>query len=136
MQNVPRRLRVIGASVLVIGALAAGLVYWLGSRNGDMSDDLSMQGFSRAEQRQMGQLYGKSGLLIDQLEDDLKQPGTRAIIILEAAVSPTSSRQIVGKTEVVWHGRALRVGNPRYSRLEVCATTQAEPDYEICGLAN
>jgi len=77
MQNVPRRLRVIGASVLVIGALAAGLVYWLGSRNGDMSDDLSMQGFSRAEQRQMGQLYGKSGLLIDQLEDDLKQPGTR-----------------------------------------------------------
>ena len=86
MQNVPRRLRVIGASVLVIGALAAGLVYWLGSRNGDMSDDLSMQGFSRAEQRQMGQLYGKSGLLIDQLEDDLKQPGTQAIIIVAAAV--------------------------------------------------
>ena len=26
------------------------------------------------------------------------------------------------KTEVVWNGRALRVGNPRYSRLEVCAT--------------
>ena len=40
----------------------------------------------------------------------------------QPAVSPTSSRQTVGKTEVVWNGRALRVGNPRYSRLEVCAT--------------
>ncbi len=52
----------------------------------------------------------------------------------QPAVSPTSSRQTVGKTEVVWNGRALRVGNPRYSRLEVCATMNAGPDYEISGL--
>ena len=31
----------------------------------------------------------------------------------QSAVSPTSSRQTVGKTQVVWNGRALRVGNPR-----------------------
>jgi hypothetical protein len=30
----------------------------------------------------MGQLYGKSGLLIEQWSNDLKQPGTQAIIIL------------------------------------------------------
>jgi len=49
-------------------------------------DGLSMQGFNRAEQRQMGQLYGKSGLLIDEWSDDLKQPGTQAIIITGLSV--------------------------------------------------
>jgi len=65
--------------------MAAGLVYWLGTRNGNLNDDLSMQGFNRAEQRQMGELYGKSGLLIDEWVDDLKQPGTQAIIIVVVA---------------------------------------------------
>ncbi len=46
----------------------------------------------------------------------------------QPAVSPTSSRQTAGKTQVVWNGRALRVGNPRYSRLKVCATEYAAPD--------
>jgi hypothetical protein len=40
-----------------------------------------LKGFNRAEQRQMGQLYGNSGLLIEQWSDDLKQPGTQAILI-------------------------------------------------------
>ena len=40
-----------------------------------------MVGFNRAESRQMGQLYGKSGLLIEKWADDLKQPGTQAILI-------------------------------------------------------
>ncbi len=67
----------------------------------------------------------------------------------QPAVSPTSSRLTVGKTEVVWNGRALRVGNPRYSRLaavaperrygaprrrKVCATAHAGLNYEISGL--
>ncbi len=30
----------------------------------------------------MGQLYGKSGLLIEQWSDDLKQPGTQAVLIM------------------------------------------------------
>jgi hypothetical protein len=80
-RRIARRLRIAGVGVLVIGLAAAGLVYWLGTRAADANDDLSMQGFNRAEQRQMGQLYGKSGLLIDDLEDDLKQPGTQAAII-------------------------------------------------------
>ena len=67
--------------MLVAGIAAAGLVYWLGTRSPDLSANLSMLGFNRAEQRQMGQLYGKSGLMIEKWADDLKQPGTQAILI-------------------------------------------------------
>ncbi len=77
-----RRLKVIGVIVLALGIAAAGIVYWLGTRSPDLSNDLSMLGFNRAETRQMGQLYGKSGLLIEQWTEDLKQPGTQAVIIV------------------------------------------------------
>jgi len=40
----------------------------------------------------------------------------------QPAVSPTSSRQTVGETGSVGSSQHLRIGNPRYSRLEVCAT--------------
>jgi len=76
------RLRAIGIIVLVLGMASAGTVYWLGTRSANLYDDRSMQGFNRAEQRQMGQLYGKSGLLIEQWSDDLKQPGTQAVLIM------------------------------------------------------
>jgi len=59
----------------------AGLVYWQGTRDPDLSNHLSMQGFNHAERRQMARLYGKSGLLIDEWVDDLKQPGTQAVLI-------------------------------------------------------
>ena len=71
----------IGIIVLVLGIGGAGILYWLRTRSPDVSSDLSMQGFNRADQRQMGQLYGKQGLLIEQWSDDLKQPGTQAILI-------------------------------------------------------
>lgn len=76
-----RRLRMIGVIVLVLGIGGAGMLYWLRTRSPDVSDNLSMVGFNRAETRQMGQLYGKQGLLIEQWSDDLKQPGTQAAII-------------------------------------------------------
>ncbi len=76
-----RRLRQIGSIVLALGIGGAGVLYWLRTRSPDVSGDLSMQGFNHAEQRQMGQLYGKQGLLIEQWSDDLKQPGTQAAII-------------------------------------------------------
>ncbi len=75
----------IGIIVLVLGIAGAGVVYWMGTRSPDASDDLSMLGFNKAQTRQMEQLYGKSGLLIEEWSDDLKQPGTQAILI--AAVS-------------------------------------------------
>ena len=77
-----RRLRMIGVVVLALGIGGAGILYWLRTRSPDFSNDLSMVGYNRAETRQMGRLYGKSGLLIEQWSNDLKQPGTQAILIL------------------------------------------------------
>jgi hypothetical protein len=68
-----------GVIVLLAGLAGAGIVY--GTRSPDLSDDLSMLRFNRAEQRQMGMLYGKMGTLIEDWSDDLKQPGTQAILI-------------------------------------------------------
>jgi hypothetical protein len=81
-----RRLRITGVSAMALGIVAAGLVYWLGTRDADLNDEASMQGFNRAEQRQMGQLYGKSGLLIDEWSEELKQPRTQAVLILITSV--------------------------------------------------
>jgi len=79
------RLKIIGVIVLALGLGSAGLVYWLGTRSPDLSDDLSMLGFNKAQTRQMGMLYGKMGLFTEDLLDDLKRPSAQATII--AAVS-------------------------------------------------
>ena len=75
------QLRLTGSIVLLAGITAAALVYWMGTRSPDLSDLLSMQGFHRAEQRQMGRLFGKSGLLINEWSEALAKPGTQAILI-------------------------------------------------------
>jgi hypothetical protein len=79
------RLRQIGVVVLLLGIGSAGIVYWIGIRSADSTEDPLLAGYSeaqsRAESRQMGLLYGKSGVLIDDLCDDLKRPGTQAAII-------------------------------------------------------
>jgi hypothetical protein len=43
----------------------------------------------------------------------------------QSAVSPASSRQNVRIARAPGDPRRLRIGNPRYSRLEVCATRGA-----------
>jgi hypothetical protein len=91
------RLRRIGIIVLVLGFIAAGLVYWLGTRTPDVMDDLSMQGFNRARTRQMGMLYGKMGLFTDDLLDDLKQPGTQAKIIAVMSLLAAAGCFYVGR---------------------------------------
>jgi len=81
-----RRLRIGAGICLLVGLAGAGAVYWLGARAPDYSGDPAMVGFRRAEERQMGQLYGKQGQLIEDFNDSLKQPGTQALLILGAAV--------------------------------------------------
>jgi hypothetical protein len=58
----------------------------MGTRSPDLSDDLSMVGFNRAESRQMGMLYGKMGLLIEDWTNELKRPGTQATLIASASI--------------------------------------------------
>lgn len=71
--------------MLVLGIGSACLVYWMGTRAADFTDDPSMAGYNKPESRQMGVLYGKMGLMIDDFLDDLKRPGTQATIIVAAA---------------------------------------------------
>jgi hypothetical protein len=81
-----RRLKITGVVALALGITAAGIVYWLGTRSPDLSGDLSMIGYNKPAERQMEILYGKSGELIEDWSNDLKQPGTQAVIIVVAAV--------------------------------------------------
>ena len=48
------QLRMIGVIVLLLGIGSAGVVYWMGTRSPDVSDDLSMVGYNKAKTRQMG----------------------------------------------------------------------------------
>lgn len=73
--------------MLVLGFGGAGTIYWLGTRAPDLSDNPAMIGYDRAEDRQMGILYGKQGELIEDFSNDLKQPRTQAGIIVVAAVA-------------------------------------------------
>jgi hypothetical protein len=80
------RLRLAGIFLLVAGLIGAGLVCWLGNRSPDVSDDLSLVGYNRAQRRQMGQLYGKMGTVIEDWSEDLKRPGTQASLIVGFSV--------------------------------------------------
>lgn len=82
-----RRYRITGVVILLLGLVSAGVVYWLGSRGTDYADDPDMTGFNRAEERQMGILYGKQGQLIEDLDNSLKQPGTQAVLIVAVAAA-------------------------------------------------
>jgi hypothetical protein len=79
------RLRLIGSIVLALGISGAGVVYWLGTRSPDLSDDLSMLGYNKAERREMGRLYGQMGTLVEDWSEDLKRPGTQAVLILSCS---------------------------------------------------
>jgi hypothetical protein len=75
------RLRRVGVIVLLVGIGTACIVYWMGTRSADLTDNPALAGYSRSQSRQMGLLYGKMGLFIDDLWDELKRPGTQAILI-------------------------------------------------------
>ena len=76
----------IGLMVLLLGLAGAGLVYWIGTHSGGPTEDELLTGNARAESHQMGVLYGKMGILILQWFDDLKQPGTQAILIAGVSI--------------------------------------------------
>ena len=72
--------------MLALGLLSAGAVYWIGTHSTEPSEDDLLPGNARAESHQMQLLYGKMGLLTQELSDDLKQPGTQALIIATVSI--------------------------------------------------
>jgi hypothetical protein len=75
------RLRMIGAIVLAVGIIGAGLVYWI-PRPQDPALAQYEQAQARAESRQMQMLYGTSGGVTEDFLNWLKQPGAQAGVIV------------------------------------------------------
>jgi hypothetical protein len=78
---------VAGTLVLLLGLGGAGVVYWQGTRAGGAPEDESMIGYSKIETRQMEMMYGKLGLLMENLKEDLQQPANQAFLIAAAAAA-------------------------------------------------
>lgn len=71
--------------VLVLGISGAEAVYFIGTRPDGSPEDASMLGYDKAAARQAGTLYGQQGIIVQSWADDLKRPGTQAVIIVVAA---------------------------------------------------
>lgn len=83
--------------MLVLGIGGACVLYWMRTRQQDLSNDAMMAGYSKPELRQMEILYGKMGLMITELKEDLKRPGTQAILIGMASVIVASGCFLMGR---------------------------------------
>lgn len=75
------RLRRTGAIVLAAGIAIAGFIYWRGMRADDSRLDEFSQTQARAQERQMGIMYGRSGVMAEDLTEALKRPQTQAELI-------------------------------------------------------
>jgi hypothetical protein len=80
------KLKLAGIIILAIGVVIAGVVYELGQRAADTDLDPSMIGYDKQQNAQMERMYGKSGELMEDLSNSLKQPGTQAGIILAVSI--------------------------------------------------
>ena len=73
--------RAAGVVILALGLAGAGALYWARTRTPALADDPMMLSYSKPQRMQMGVMYGKMGTLIEDLGDDLAQPGTQAFLI-------------------------------------------------------
>ena len=80
-----RRVRLFGGLTLLAGLGSATLVYQIRTRSQVVADDPSTVGFNQPQRRQMALLYGNMGLMVEDLTEDLKRPGTQAAMILGAS---------------------------------------------------
>ena len=74
------QLRKLGALILAIGLISAGLLYWLRAENSNL--DQLRESQAHAESRQMQLLYGRSGGITEDLSNALKRPGPQALLIV------------------------------------------------------
>jgi hypothetical protein len=84
--NAGGRLRTIGVLVLLLGLGGAGIVYWTGAPSEDFSDDVSTARTSKKVARDIEMNVGKMGVLMNDLLEDLQDPGTQAVMIVVASI--------------------------------------------------
>ncbi len=80
-----RRLRTLGVLILLLGLGGAGVVYWTGTPPEDLSADPATARSYKTESRDIEINFGKMGLLMNDWQNDLKYPGTQAVIIVAAS---------------------------------------------------
>ena len=122
------RLRKIGGTVLALGLIGAGLIWWLG--RSPVADDpyaLIVADNSKMISHQTQLLYGKMGLLMMDLSDDIQQPGTQA-----ALLGAQRNAKIVG----IFVRLCKRDGKPRYLDLIPRVWAQMERDLAHPALAD
>ncbi len=78
-------MRIIGATILVLGLGAAGTLYWLETHSTEPTMEQLLPGYSAANSRVMGEYYGHAGEMMWEWREDLAQPGTQAGIVLVVA---------------------------------------------------
>jgi hypothetical protein len=71
--------------VLLLAVAGEGVVYWIGPPPVDVLNDPATLVNEKVRDRQAESLFGKESLFLQKWSDDLKQPGTRALIILGTA---------------------------------------------------
>lgn len=71
--------------MLLLGIAGEAMVYCLEKPSASLSNDPSMLGYDKKQARQLATLYGNQAVLVQKWADELKQPGTQALIIVVAA---------------------------------------------------
>jgi hypothetical protein len=80
------QLRTLGILVLLLGLGGAGAVYWTGAPPDDLSADPATARAYKTQARDIEINFGKMGVLMNELEDDLQYPGTQAAIITVVSI--------------------------------------------------
>jgi hypothetical protein len=84
--SLARRLRIVGTTVLVVGLVAAGLLYAIKARSaGPTMDDL-MPGYSERRARTNSIIMGNMVVTLMGWAEGLKDPATQAIVIALASI--------------------------------------------------
>src|SRR5690349_2290209 len=77
-----RRIRRMGWLVLTAGIAGAALLYWIEIRRAGPSMEQLMPGYTRANLRQTGILYGRAGQTFWELSQTMARPDVQAAAIV------------------------------------------------------
>ena len=94
-----RNWRLAGIIFIVLGVIVAGTLYGLRAGAENEDDDPAMNSYLKVETRQMQYMYGKEGVIMEDLKNGIKRPSTQAVLILifsgiAAAVCFHGSRRV------------------------------------------
>lgn len=92
-----RRVRRIGWVVLAAGLALAAILYWIETRHAGPSMEELMPGYTRANLRQTGILYGRAGRTFWDLSQAVMRPEVQAI-----AIAVISTLVAIGCFRVAW----------------------------------